>query len=352
MKWPLPISVCILAAGLTLATSACELPTDDDDDPGPQPLAMRLDAETDTLLLLAGNTHTLKVMGVFAKTTENVVTNTGVLIDANFTYITTDTTMESMAVNKLDWYSSDANVATVDDGEITGIASGPAAVWAETGEVASDTLQVIVNSPQLPPNLILDPPPTQLVFQDSIVIAGWVTAGLNATVTINSDTVSVDSRGRFMKTVTFATGVYRFDVTAINNDNGLSTTKSKQVVYFPLATAGITGYWEGETLTRPFGFDINEFLGVYVIDGTMIIDATMLGGPLIIQDVIIAGWVNEDGTLEATLSKETSGTTLTGTLEGVFLSSGTATGTWSVSISIEGLPTATATAKWTAEREE
>ncbi len=323
----------------------------DDDDPGPLPLAMQLVAETDTLLLLAGNTHTLAVMGVFAETTENVVSNSGVLIDANFTYITSDTTLESMVVGSLDWYSSDASVATVDDGAILGIVSGTAAIWAETREVISDTLQVIVNSPQLPPNLILDPPPAQLVFQDSIVLAGWVTAGLNATVTINDDTASYDSRGRFEETVSLVAGENPFDVIAVNNSNGLSTTKSKLVVYLPLATAGITGYWEGETLTRPFGFDIYKLLSDYVIAGTMIIDATMLGGPLVIQDVIIFGLINEDGTIDATLSNDDPNIILTGTLEGVFLTSGTAAGTWSVSIAITGLPTATGTAGWTAERQ-
>ena len=76
-----------------------------------------------------------------------------------------------------------------------------------------------------------------------------------------------------------------------------------------------------------------------------------LGGPLIVQDIIIFGQVEEDGAINAILSKEWEGFTITGTLEGIFLDSGMAEGSYSVKIVKEGWPTASASATWWAVRQ-
>ena len=335
---------------LLLIFTACDDLVDNIEDDR-EPLAIFLVTNDDTLLLLANNTYSLSVQGIFTETSENTVNNSGVFAEANYTYITTDTTAESIDANKLDWYSSNTTIATVSNGVIEGHAAGTAEIWAGFHEIFSDTLVVVVSSPQLPPDLILDPPPVQLVFQDHTIISGRVTAGLDVTLTVSGDTIEVSENGYFSTVVSLVFGENVFQVVAINNVNGLSTTKSKLIIYYLLENAGITGRWEGETLTRPFSFDIYELLGVYIIDGTMTVDFTLLGGPLIVRDIIIAGLVNEDGTIEASLSREWQGFTITGTLDGFFLDSGNAEGSYSMSIRREGWPTASAGATWWAERQ-
>ena len=333
-----------------LIFTACEEPVDNTDD-SREPLAIFLETEVDTLLLLVDNTYTLAIQGIFTETSENTVINSGVLAEASYTYLVTDTTAESIDASRPDWYSSNHAVATVSEGKIKGRAAGTAEIWAMISEIFSDTLVVVVSSPQLPPELILDPPPVQLVFQDSATISGRVTAGLDVTLTVAGDTIDYNENGEFSTVISLVIGENDIRVMAINSENGLSTSKSKLIVFYQLDNAGITGYWEGETLTRPFGFDIFELLGVYVIDGTMTVDFTMLGGPLIVQDIIIFGQVDEDGTINAILSKEWEGFTITGTLEGIFLDSGTAEGSYGVKIIKEGWPTASASATWWAQRQ-
>lgn len=340
--------LCCLIPVLLIFT-ACEEPTENIDDTR-EPITIFLASEVDTLLLLVNNTYTLTVQGIFAETSENTVINSGVKAEASYTYLITDTIAESINVSRPNWYSSNQSIATVSAGKITGHAAGIAEIWAVIGEIFSDTLVVVVSSPQLPPELILDPPLVQLVFQDSTTVSGRVTAELDVTLTVAGDTIEYNENGEFSTVVALVTGENDIRVVAINNANGLSTNKSKLIIFYQLDQAGITGYWEGETLTRPFSFNIIELFGVYVIDGTMTVDFTMLGGPLIVQDIIIAGQVNEDGTIDASLRQEWQGFTITGTLNGIFLDSGTAEGSYGVKIKKDGWPTASVSATWWAKR--
>ncbi|MFQ6614835.1 MAG: hypothetical protein ACE5D1_08330, partial [Fidelibacterota bacterium] len=188
-------------------------------------------------------------------------------------------------------------------------------------------------------------------FQNTGQVSGQALAGQNITLTIDGDTTAVDGDGRFDAWVALAEGVNPSPVTAVNNGNGLSTTKQKTFVYYPFATSGITGHWSGTTLTRPFSFDIYETLGIYVIDGTMTVDVTMIGGPMIVRDIVIAGLIHPDGTIDANLSREFGGFTLTGHLGGYFRDSGHAQGTYGLNITRSGWPPVSLSASWTAERE-
>lgn len=309
-------------------------------------------ADSDTLLLLTGDTKTLSVEGIYVRTEENTVTNVGVLADTSFTFFTTDTVIRSVARRDLEWTTSDETVAQVNNGIVEGVGAGSADIRASRHEVASQPLHLRVSTPQLSPELIVDPPQTQLVFQDSTIISGWVQTGLDAILIINDDTVSYAENGRFLETVSLDVGDNPFQIRAVNPDNGLSTTRTKLLLYYPIATAGITGHWEGETLTRPFSFDISEPLpGVYQMDGTLTVDFTILGGPYVVQDIVIVGLIHPDGTIDASLSKDVSGVTVSGTLEGIFLDSGTAQGSYTVSLTLENWPTVSHTEGWTAERQ-
>ncbi len=340
----------IILVFLALAGYGCEETTGPGED-DLHPIALRLVAEVDTLLILAGNDYDLTVQGLFSESTENVVTNSGVLTDTSFTYITTDTVFSVINSSQVAWYSSDNSVARVTAGTITGMDTGMAFIWAELDNAVSDSLPVIVSSPQLAPYLIIDPPPTQLLFQDFTEVSGWVTPGLNVGLTLKGASLAYAGDGRFSEEVALAEGSNVIEIIATNPDNGLTTTKTKHLIYAPIASAGITGHWVGETLTRQFEFDLYELDTFYLITGTMSIDATILGGSVWVQDVIIAGQIHDDGSIDASLSRDSGGITVTGFLNGVFLSSGTAAGEFGVTIAIEGGPTVTAKATWKAERE-
>lgn len=335
---------------MALFTPGCE------DDTGPEEddltlYELQIIADSDTLLLLTGDTKTLKVLGVYVKTEEHTVTNRGVLTDTTSTYFTIDTTTKSVDASKLNWFSSDKNVATVNTGLVQAAGQGIAAISASLYQVESNPVSIKVSAGA--PELIVDPPLKQLVFQNSAIVSGWVLTGKNLflTLTMNAGTISYDSEGRFWETVNLELGINQFEIIATNNDNGLSTKKTKQIIYYPIADAGITGHWKGETLTRPFSFDISEVLGLYKIDGTLEVDLTLLGGPYYSQDVVILGLIKDDGTIDAKLSEESSGFTVTGTLGGVFYTTGTAGGSYTITIGKEGWPTFSGTEKWTAERQ-
>jgi len=314
-------------------------------------LDLQIVTEVDTLLLFTGDTKTLKVRGIYAKTEETTVTNLGVMTDTSYTYLSTDTITESLEASSLIWDSSDENVATVSKkGKVKGFDGGLSEIIVSSNIVVSNPIYVKVSVGA--PELIVDPPLMQLVFQDSAEVSGWVITGINLTLTINGDTISYSNDGRFSETVSLEIGNNSFEVTATNNDNGLSTTRIKKIIYFTLPEAGITGLWMGETLTRPFSFDIYELLGEYIMDGTLTVDLTLLGGELIIQDIVIIGLIQSDGTIDASLSEESSGFTVTGTLQGAFYDSGTAGGSYFITIEKEGWPSLSSPpVRWTAEKQ-
>ncbi|NOZ75688.1 MAG: hypothetical protein GXO90_10030 [FCB group bacterium] len=252
---------------------------------------------------------------------------------------------------QVDWFSSNDYVVEISDGIALGRNAGSAMVWAGMNGMTSDTLVLIVNTPDRAPDFLLDPPLYQLVFQNSGQVSGQTLAGQNITLIVGTDTTAIESNGRFSHWVPLVEGINPIPVTAVNNENGLSTTKQKTFVYYPFETSGIVGHWSGTTLTRPFSFDIYEALGIYVIDGTLTIDVTMIGGPMIVRDIVIAGLIHPDGTIDASLSKEWGGFTLTGHMEGYFRDSGHSQGTYGFRITRSGWPTVSASAAWTAEKD-
>ena len=334
-----------------LIFTTCDDLLDDNIDDSREPVVIFLKTDVDTLLLLANNTYELSVEGIYTETSENTVNNSGVFAEVNYIYITTDTTTESIAANRLEWYSSNPSVAAVNKGTVTGMGIGHAAIWAMLGDIISDSVIFLITRQDLPPDLVIDPPPVQLIFQDSSTVSGWVTPGMDITLTVNSDTVYYDSRGRFSHGVNLSLGTNNFIVTATNNENGLTATGSKVIIYYTLDTAGIEGTWEGETLTRPFGFEIYNSSGLYVIDGYLTIDFTILGGPMVVENIVIAGLIRPNGTIDATASLEGAGIVVTGFLEGFFLDSGNAEGSYGLNITKDGWPNASASATWWPERQ-
>ena len=186
------------------------------------------------------------------------------------------------------------------------------------------------------PVLEIDGLPVKVVFEPQSFISGRV-IGHNYTLTISTDTIDVSSEGSFNKIVDLGYGNNIFQIEAQNNDgSNLNTTKSVTII--KISFDDITGHWEGETITRPFSFDIYKLADQYIINGTLTVDLTLFGGSEVVQDIAVFGLINNDGTIDAQLSKEASEMSISGSLEGLFSTSGLAAGSYTLSFELIGVP--------------
>ena len=198
------------------------------------------------------------------------------------------------------------------------------------------------------PVLEIDGLPVKVVFEPQSFISGRV-IGHNYTLTINTDNIDVSSEGSFNKIVDLDYGNNIFQIEAQNNDgSNLNTTKSVTIIY--LSFDDITGHWKGETITRPFSFDIYKLADQYIINGTLTVDLTILGWSEVVEDIVVIGLINNDGTIDAQLSKEASEMSISGSLEGYFSTSGVAAGSYTLSFELFGIPFSH-TEEWTAEKQ-
>lgn len=204
---------------------------------------------------------------------------------------------------------------------------------------------------RIAPVLELDGLPVKVVFEPQSFISGRV-IGHNYTLTINTDTIDVSSEGSFNKIVDLDYGNNTFQIEAQNNDgSNLNTTKSVTIIN--LSFDDITGHWKGETIKRPFTFEIsqNEIIPFrYDIHGTLTVDLSVLGWSEVVEDIAVIGLINYDGTIDAQLSIETSEMSISGSLNGYFSSSGLAAGSYTLSFESFGVPFSH-TEEWTAEKQ-
>ena len=144
-------------------------------------------------------------------------------------------------------------------------------------------------------------------------------------------------------------GENTFDIIATNNDeSAFSTSRIKKIIN--LSFDDITGHWKGETIKRPFSFDIYKVADQYIINGTLTVDLTIIGWSEVVEDIVVIGLINNDGTIDAQLSKEASEMSISGSLEGYFSTSGLAAGSYTLSFELFGAPFSH-TEEWTAEKQ-
>ena len=322
----------------------------DDNDPQPENLTLidlQISVDVDTLLIIGGNEKNIPVKGIYIKVDNNTITNKGGIALTSYTVVNIDTVIKDMDEYSLSWFSSNDTVASVTNGMIhTSIYGGITSITASADSIISNTIYVIVSSGE--PLLTIDPPASQIVFQSIGNISGWV-VGSDFSLEMNSNAIEYSTEGRFNESVTLIVGENTFDIKATNNDQlALSTTKTKNIIN--LSFDDITGYWKGETLERPFSFDIYQLVNQYVIDGTLTIDLTFMGGPLIIEDIIVFGLINSDGTINAELSKTANDMSISGLLVGSFSTSGIASGNYTLIIELLGT-SLSHTEEWTAEKQ-
>ena len=354
-KYFLPIIPILL-----FFTFSCNDDDNDSFDGGMTLIELNISSEADTLLIIGGNEEQLSVNGTYIEIYDNVIINKGGITKSEYTEVSADTTIQNMDESNLLWYSSDETVALVQNGRISTLVNGGLAeISTSLDTIFSNIIylkvsEVTVNddqedNPSLPePLLIIDPPTIQIVFESVGNISGWV-AGSDFTLEINSNQIGYSNEGRFNESVTLDPEENIFNITATNNDEfALSQTRTKEI-YF-ISFDEITGYWKGETLTRPFSFNIYKLLDQYLISGTLTIDLTLIGGELLVEDIAIVGLINADGTIDAELTKSEDSISVSGHLGGLFSTAGFANGDLTLTIEMLGVNKSHSEA-WTAERQ-
>jgi len=320
-------------------------------------VALEILPHPDTLNMVTNNSQTFNLRGTSIDTSQQTMTNSGVITDASFTVVTTDTTTTPFPSDGATWSSSNTVVATVSNGIVIAHNPGYANITASVGTVSAVPVLVSVKGVNTAPGLSLDPPLVSMTFRDTIAVTGNVQqqATLNITESSsghNNPNVPYDVNGNFSETIIGLVPGYRTMVATAQNPNqpSLATTRYKYVYYYQYlspAADSICGNWLGTTLGMNFNFTISKSIiySRYDINGHIDIQFQGIG---VVKDIVLTGIVNRDGTIDASLSKSDQGFTISGSLNGYFKTTGTGEGSYSTTAKKAGWPTLSATADWTA----
>jgi hypothetical protein len=331
------------------------------DEPVEIPVAyssLKLQPEQDSLFLNANNeSRQLALIGLIVNTTEKTITNTGMMTDARYTIRTSDTVYQSVVASKAQWISSNTAVATVTNGLVVGKSAGYAQISARIGNASTKILAVNVRAVDTAPGLSLNPPAAMLIFENSVMVSGIVQQQAVLSVTepnsgFSNQSVVYGSDGSFGVTVTgLNQGARIITARARHATNAaLYTERSKGVIYYEPNTPeanGIVGNWLGTTLGKNFNFSISHSIipTRYDISGKMDIQFEGVG---LIRDIDLLGVLNNNGTINAALSKSYQGFTVSGKFSGYFKSAGTGEGEYSAQATKTGWPKVSFNDKWTA----
>jgi hypothetical protein len=312
----------------------------------------------DTLNMLANGSQSFSLRGTRVSTSEQSISNSGIIADAKYTVTTSDTTTVAVNASDATWSSSNTSAATVAKGVVTARNAGFANITAAVGAVTAQPLLVSVKAINTAPGLSLNPPQVSVIFTDTIAVSGNVQ--LQATLSIsetsshhNNQRVAYNgSSGNFTEIVdSLGTGFRTIVATARNaNQPSLATTRYKYVYYYIFGSVGadsICGDWLGTTLGQNFNFNIskNQILRQYDINGHIDIQ---FGGLGLVRDITLTGFVNRDGTMNVGLTQTYQGFTISGNLKGYFKTTGTGEGSYSSSAKKSGWPSLSGSADWTA----
>jgi hypothetical protein len=306
-----------------------------------------LSPKPDTVYLDATDRETkdLKLSGIFLDKTKKTVSNTGVITHSEFIVISIDSNYRTINATDADWISSNANVQIIRHGTMRAEIPGTTLVWAQYQGMTSDTLIVNARMHDVAPGLALNPSNDIFTLQNFVQIQGTVQrfSRLRMSESISGfvDTnVTYDADGNFNRTVTgLVPGKSTIVVKAYHNTrDDLVTTRTRNVYYFnfgSLTADSIVGNWRGECGGKPIVFSIskNQYLPRYDISGTIDIQCYGYG---LIQDVVLWGIVNNDGSMSITATKEFEGFSVSGTLKGKFRSVGTGDGSLAGSLRKNG----------------
>ena len=320
--------------------------------------ALEIVPRPDTLFLNVNDSRSLNLRGSTLNVSERTMTNSGIMTDVSYTVRSVDTLTQSIPASDATWSSSNANVASVSQGTITGRSAGMATITAVVGNVPAQGVLVSVKAVQTAPGLLLNPPAYTITFQNFVFVSGSVqlpaTLGISEPASgFNDGAVSVDAGGNFSENVSgLVKGLRTITAVAGNiNNPALTTTKRKYVLYYPyLGTEAdsICGAWVGTTLGRNFNFNIqkNALLFRYDVTGHIDIEFDGIG---VIRDIELTGIIDRDGTIDVTLpQKSYENFSVSGSLTGYFKTIGTGEGNYRAAAQKSGWPKLSGDADWTA----
>jgi hypothetical protein len=311
----------------------------------------------DTLNMIVNGSQSFGLRGTSVATSEQTISNSGIITDANYVVTNSDTTTEVVNVDDAVWSSSNTSAATVSQGVVTAQGVGLASITASVGSVTSHPLLVSVRAVNTAPGLTLDPPQYSLIFISSVTVSGNVQQ--QATLIIseassghNNLNVAYSSSGSFADLINGLTPGLRTIVATAENkiQPSLATTRYKYVTYYPYLSPSadsICGDWLGTTLGQNFNFTISksQIYLRYDISGHIDIEFAGLG---LVRNITLTGIVNPDGTINVSLMQTYQGFTISGSLTGYFITTGTGEGNYHASASKSGWPSLSGSAAWTA----
>ena len=323
-------------------------------------VALEILPHPDTLNMGANDSQTLNLRGTSIDTSQQTMSNTGVMTDASLTVMTTDTATTPFPSDGAVWSSSNAAVATVSYGVVTAHNAGYATIAASVGTVSAAPVLVSVKAANTAPGLSLDPPLISVIFRDTITVTGNVQQQATLIITEsssrhNNPNVSYDVNGNFSETIIGLLPGYRTVVATAQNPNqpSLATTRYKYVYYYEYlsdSADNICGNWVGTTLGRNFNFTISKSIiySRYDINGHIDIQFQGIG---LVKDIVLTGIVDRDGTIDVSLTQTYQGFTISGYLKGYFETTGTGAGSYGSTAKEPGWPTLSATADWSAVKQ-
>jgi len=323
-------------------------------------VALEILPHPDTLNMGTNDSQTLTLRGTSVDTSQQTMTNSGIITDVGFTVMTTDTTTTPFPSDGAAWSSSNTTVATVSNGVVTAHSAGYASIAASVGTVSAAPVLVSVKAVNTAPGLSLDPPLVSVIFRDTLTVTGNVQQQAKLIITEsssghNNTNVPYDVNGNFSETITGLLTGYRTIVAMAQNPNqpSLVTTRYKYVYYYQYFSAGadsICGNWVGTTLGENFDFSISKSVIYtrYDINGHIDIQFEGIG---VVKNIVLTGIVNSDGTMDVTLTQSYEGFTVSGNLNGYFKTIGTGEGSYSAFAKKSGWPTLSGSAGWTAVKQ-
>jgi hypothetical protein len=321
-----------------------------------------LSPKADTVFLNATDRETkeVKLSGIFLDKTQKTVSSTGVITHSEFTVVTIDSVYSPISVSDAKWISSNSNVQMINYGTMRAEIPGITLVWAEYQGLRSDTLIVSARMRDVAPGLVLNPSEDIFTFQNTVQISGTVQLFSRLRMQESgsgfSDTnVTYTTDGYFNRTVSgLLPGKSTVTVKAFHNTrNDLVTTRTRNVYYFNFGSImadSIVGRWRGECGGKPIVFTIskNQYLPRYDIAGTLDIQCYGYGA---IQDLRLFGFINNDGSMDLTLTKSFEEFTVSGTVKGKFATLGSGSGTVAGSLQRSGWINFSFKESWWAKKE-
>ncbi len=323
-------------------------------------VALEILPHPDTLNMGVNDSQTLTLRGTSVDTSQQTMTNSGIITEVSVTVMSTDTTTTPFPSDGAAWSSSNTAVATVLNGVVTAHNEGYASIAASVGTVSTAPVLVSVKAVNTAPGLSLDPPLVSVIFRDTITVTGNVQQQATLIITEsssghNNTNVPYDANGNFSETITGLMAGYRTIVATAQNPTqpSLATTRYKYVYYyqyFSPAADSICGNWIGTTLGENFDFSISKSVVYtrYDINGHIDIQFEDIG---VVKNIVLTGIINSDGTMDVTLTQSYQGFTVSGNLNGYFKTIGTGEGSYSAFAKKSGWPTLSGSAGWTAVKQ-